>query len=261
MSNHLIYIIMKANVEFPKRIKNSFIYFQIGLIAVMLVVLFILEFNFKNDSIKSRFNSNDGITSEVAFFYNPAPTTQSQNTPKNDVIEVSRWVDVFKPTLEDIKQSSENSNPVAQDNGLNNSNNSNLSTHNSPLPIANPVDEEIPTAFTVEQLPMFPECVGLDREDQKECFDEQLAKSVMKNLIYPDEDLEQGKQGIAVVEFIINENGVITNVAALNNKRATLKMQKAAERAVNRIPKLIPAKQGDKKVKIKYSIPVVFKMR
>ena len=42
--------IMKANVDFPKRAKNSFIYFQVGLIATMLVVLFILEFNFKDGS-------------------------------------------------------------------------------------------------------------------------------------------------------------------------------------------------------------------
>ena len=41
---------MKANVDFPKRVKNSFIYFQVGLIATMLVVLFILEFNFKDVS-------------------------------------------------------------------------------------------------------------------------------------------------------------------------------------------------------------------
>ena len=76
-----------------------------------------------------------------------------------------------------------------------------------------------------------------------------------------EDDLEEGKQGVAQVEFIIDENGAITNVVALNNKRATSDMQKAAEKAVKRIPKLIPAKQGDKPVRIKYSIPVVFKIR
>ena len=38
---------MKPNVDFPKKAKNSFIFFQIGLIATMLVVLFVLEFNFE----------------------------------------------------------------------------------------------------------------------------------------------------------------------------------------------------------------------
>ena len=47
--------IMKTNVDFPKRAKNSFIYFQVGLIATMLVVLFILEFNFENKKYKAKY--------------------------------------------------------------------------------------------------------------------------------------------------------------------------------------------------------------
>ena len=47
----------------------------------------------------------------------------------------------------------------------------------------------------------------------------------------------------------------------INNKRASSEMQKAAERAVKRIPKLIPAKQGNKEVRIKYTIQVVFKIQ
>jgi len=46
---------MKANVDFPKRSKNSFIYFQVGLIATMLVVLFILEFNFEDKKYKAKY--------------------------------------------------------------------------------------------------------------------------------------------------------------------------------------------------------------
>lgn len=52
---------MKTNVDFPKRAKNSFIYFQVGLIATMLVVLFILEFSFENKNYKSKHNPTDEI--------------------------------------------------------------------------------------------------------------------------------------------------------------------------------------------------------
>jgi protein TonB len=38
---------MRPNVDFPKKAKNSFIFFQLGLIATMLAVLFALEFNFE----------------------------------------------------------------------------------------------------------------------------------------------------------------------------------------------------------------------
>ena len=148
-----------------------------------------------------------------------------------------------------------------QDNPSDNQNNTNT------IPSDNPKDDgdggasESPTVFSVEQLPMFPACKGLSRAEQKECFDEQLAKAIVKNLVYPEGDLAIGKQGVAQVEFVIDENGAITNVVAINNKRASSEMQKAAERAVKRIPKLIPAKQGNKEVRIKYTIPVVFKIQ
>ncbi|MEZ4786402.1 MAG: hypothetical protein R2790_00580 [Flavobacterium haoranii] len=38
---------MKTNANLKSRSKNSFIYFQLGLIGSMLVILFILEFQFK----------------------------------------------------------------------------------------------------------------------------------------------------------------------------------------------------------------------
>ena len=75
--------------------------------------------------------------------------------------------------------------------------------------------------------------------------------------IVKEQVLQGTKLGLAhnkIVKWIIE-------VAALDNKRATIDMQKAAERAVRKIPKLIPATHADKPVKIKYSIPVGFRMK
>jgi len=72
--------------------------------------------------------------------------------------------------------------------------------------------------------------------------------------------LENKRQGTAVVEFVIDEEGNITNVKAIENNRATPAMQIAAEKAVNKLPKLEPAKQGNVAVKIKYVIPISFKI-
>ena len=63
------------------------------------------------------------------------------------------------------------------------------------------------------------------------------------------------------LEFVIDEKGAITSVRALDNKRATIEMQKAAEKAVQKVSKLTPAKQGGNPVRIKYSIPVSFKIK
>lgn len=252
---------MKANVDFPKRAKNSFIYFQVGLIATLLVVLFILEFNFKDVSKPFSHVPDTGIYSEPIFVYNPAPVTKKMETTKPVVAKVPQVTHVFKPTKDEPKKD-DNTTPLAnQDSPSDNQNNANTTPSDNPKEDGDGGAVEPPTAFTVEQLPMFPACKGLSRAEQKACFDEQLARAIVKNLVYPEGDLAIGKQGVAQVEFVIDENGAITNVVALNNKRASSEMQKAAERAVKKIPKLIPAKQGNKEVRIKYTIPVVFKIQ
>ena len=71
---------MKANVEFPKRTKNSFIYFQVGLIATMFYCAFlVLEFNFKNVSKPIDGIASSDIFNEPTYYYNPAPQTKSGN--------------------------------------------------------------------------------------------------------------------------------------------------------------------------------------
>ena len=75
------------------------------------------------------------------------------------------------------------------------------------------------------------------------------------------ENLEQNKQGRAIISFIIDETGRIVEVKAVQNKYATDAMQKAAEAAVRKVSKLTPAKQGGKPVRIKYTIPVAFRIQ
>ena len=252
---------MKANVEFPKRAKNSFIYFQVGLIATMLVVLFVLEFNFENSKKSFVYKPIDEIPQEATFVYNPAPATKPQELTKPVVAKVPKVAHVFKPTLDEPKKD-DSSTPIATQDEPNNTNTESTSTPNEGKKDDTPVEgpKEV-NVFSVEKLPMFPACKGLSREEQKACFDEQLARAIVKHLIYPEEDVKDGKQGVAQVEFVIDEKGAITDVKAVSSKRSTLEMQLAAEKAVKKLPKLIPAMQGNKAVRIKYSVPVVFKIR
>jgi len=250
---------MKANVDFPKRTRNSFIYFQVGLIATMVVVLFVLEFNFENKNKVITYNDPIEITPEPTFVYNPAPAAKPVENTKPIVVKVPKVVHVFKPTKQEVKKEEDNTQVATQDD----QNNTNQNT----VPTENPIDnrrEETPkeiNIFSVEKLPMFDACKGLGRENQKECFDEQMAKAIAKHLVYPESDLENRRQGVALVEFVIDERGMITNIKVSDNKRATDAMKIAAEKAVKRIPRLQPAMQGDKPVKIKYSIPVGFRMK
>jgi periplasmic protein TonB len=250
---------MRTNENFQRKTKNSVIYFQVGLIAVLVLVLSFLEFKFLSFSKDTVFKAEPTWTEEVAFVYNPEVIKSNPIETKTikPVVKLPKeFVDVdIKKDDEVIKKedlASENPSDTKSDvevkTNVTNNNNNTSST----------VDK--PTIFSVEQLPMFKACKGLKRSEQKACFDEQLAKAISKNLVYPNKDLENKRQGTAVVEFVIDEKGNITNVKALDNNRATPAMQLAAEKAVSKLPKLEPAKQGDVAVKIKYVIPISFKV-
>ena len=257
---------MRAKEDFKKKGKNSFIYFQVGLIAAMGLALFILEFNFKDGQKKPVSVFEPIVTVEPGFEYRIAEVERvdSKPTPKpkvnivvpkltlpilNDVDMVDDDVKLVKQDL--ATQDSSQETTTADDN-TNVADNKGEGTPSGPI--------APPTFFTVEQLPMFKACKGLQRSEQKACFDEQLAKAISKNLTYPERDYDNRKQGTALIEFVIDEKGNIINVKPLENNRATEDMKKAAEKAVKKIPQLIPAKQGDKNVRIKYAIPITFRL-
>ena len=250
---------MRTNENFQRKTKNSVIYFQVGLIAVLVLVLSFLEFKFLSFSKDTVFKAEPIWTEEAAFVYNPEIIKSNPietkvvkavvKLPKEFVdVDIKKDDEVIKKEDLASESPSDTKSDVEVKTDVTNNNNNTTST----------VDK--PTIFSVEQLPMFKACKGLKRSEQKACFDEQLAKAISKNLVYPNIDLENKRQGTAVVEFVIDEKGNITNVKALDNNRATPAMQVAAEKAVSKLPKLEPAKQGDVAVKIKYVIPISFKV-
>lgn len=248
---------MKPNVDFPKKAKNSFIFFQIGLIATMLVVLFVLEFNFELKSKKA-------VVPETITTIDISVPTNFKIIPKMNPIAENKpnaqpkFTNQFKETTKEVPK--DKVKPV--DNTP-----KDLDTNAPKEPVSeNPIKEvpstkpETPTVLNVEELPMFPACRGLSRSEQLKCFEEQMSKAVAKNAEYPEIDRENGKQGRALISFIIDENGKIIDVKALDNKNATPEMKIAAEKAVRKVSKLTPAKQGGKPVRIKYVIPVSFRL-
>lgn len=249
---------MKPNVNFKSKVKNSFIYFQLGLITTMIVVLFVLEYKFES-KVETKDSKHVVVYVEKPFSYNP---TLSKVVPIKEITPVKNIVkvtNVFKKVENNlvVKKEETNANEVLIDATLEPTNE--VIESSSKEDKSSSINEK--NIFSVEQLPMFDACVGLSREKQFACFESELAKAVFKNVRYPVYDQAEGIQGTALVEFIIDENGDVVNVKALDNNRATNAMMKAAENAVKKLPKLIPAQQGKENVKIKYQIPIAFKIK
>lgn len=251
---------MRPNVNFKGKLKNSFAYFQIGLIVTMVVTLFVLEYKFENKKPVQDKIDLGTLFEEDVFRYNPiAPISKPVARIEKPAAKVSKVSPVFKKVDNDKVLNPVSNTVPNQDNNTINENPVEPKEPSTNTTVKEPLEK--PTIFSVEQLPMFEACKGLSRSEQKECFDRQLAKAISKNLTYPESDYENGKQGTALVEFIIDEKGNITNVNSVDNKRATYEMRIAAEKAIKKIPRIIPAKQGNESVKIKYIIPVSFKLK
>ena len=251
---------MRSDVKFKGKVNNSFTYFQIGLIVTMVVTLFVLEYKFDHKEAVTRGCPEVSLIEESVFRYNPiVPESKPIARIEKPVVKVNKTIPVFKK-VDNNKVLNPETNNVPEENNTTNLVNADLKEP-SVDSSSNKKGEEKPTIYSVEQLPMFDACKGLPRSEQKDCFDSQLAKAISRNLVYPESDYEIGKQGTALVEFVIDEKGNITNVASADNKRATYEMRMAAEKAVKKIPKIIPAKQGKNPVRIKYIIPVSFRLK
>ena len=78
--------------------------------------------------------------------------------------------------------------------------------------------------------------------------------------MYPERAMEDNIQGRVSVVFVIDKDGSITNVQARGPKGGDL-LEKEALRVISKLPKIKPGSQRGKPVKIKFSIPFVFKLQ
>lgn len=89
--------------------------------------------------------------------------------------------------------------------------------------------------------------------------DKGLAKWMAANIKYPDEAIKKGIQGRVIVQFIITKDGSIIDPKVKRGVDKSLDME--ALRVISQMPKWIPGKQGGKEVNVKFTIPVMFKLK
>ena len=86
-----------------------------------------------------------------------------------------------------------------------------------------------------------------------ECF-----KWLSEHIKYPSICVEQGVQGRVIVNFVVNRDGSIVDVKTVRSPDPNL--TKEAERVVKLMPKWKPARQGNKTVRSRFTLPVMFRL-
>ena len=116
-------------------------------------------------------------------------------------------------------------------------------------PVAAPVvEEEDNVVFqVVETMPSFP---GGDAD---------LFKFLSTNVKYPVIAQENGIQGRVICQFVVNKDGTIVDVEVVRSVDPSL--DKEAIRVIKSMPKWSPGKQRGKPVRVKYTLPVNFKLQ
>lgn len=114
-----------------------------------------------------------------------------------------------------------------------------------PLNIPQPVNRNR-VYDVVEQMPSFPGGIS------------GLRTYLNQNIRYPAEAQENCVQGRVVVSFVVGKDGHISDVTVVRSVDPSL--DKEAVRVIRNMPRWTPGKQGGELVKVRYNVPVSFRL-
>ena len=110
-----------------------------------------------------------------------------------------------------------------------------------------PKEEENKVFDVVEQMPSYPGGMGA------------LMQYLSSHIKYPAIAEENGIQGRVICTFVVERDGSITDVRIAKSVDPSL--DKEAMRVVSSMPKWIPGKQNGSAVRVKYTLPVTFRLQ
>ena len=110
-----------------------------------------------------------------------------------------------------------------------------------------PKEEENKVFDVVEQMPSFPGGMAA------------LMAYLQKNIKYPPVAEENGIQGRVVCSFVVERDGSVTDIKVAKSVDPSL--DKEAVRVVSTMPRWIPGKQNGQSVRVKYTLPVTFRLQ
>lgn len=110
-----------------------------------------------------------------------------------------------------------------------------------------PKEEENKVFDVVEQMPSFPGGMAA------------LMAYLQKSIKYPPVAEENGIQGRVICTFVVERDGRVTDVRVAKSVDPSL--DKEAVRVVSAMPAWIPGKQNGQSVRVKYTLPVTFRLQ
>lgn len=222
----------KANLETKKMTWHL-----MGYVIVLSLMFVAFEWSERDKQIDMSGQVQDIVAEEEMI-----PITEQQATPPPPPPpqEVQKVEEVLKIVENDVQveqteiASSEDDNTAIE-----------IKEVAAPVVVEEIVEEEI--FQVVEEMPSFPGGMG------------ELMKFLGNNIKYPAVAQENGIQGRVIIQFVVEKDGSVANPVVVKGVDPAL--DKEALRVVKAMPKWTPGKQRGKAVRVKYTVPVTFRLQ
>jgi protein TonB len=86
-----------------------------------------------------------------------------------------------------------------------------------------------------------------------------LFEFISKNVKYPEDAVKKKVEGKVFVTFVVDTDGKITDVSLMRKVFPSLDAE--AIRVISAMPNWIPGKQKGQVVRVKYTVPIMFRLK
>lgn len=218
----------KASLEDKKML-----FVMMGLVMVLSLLYIGFEWTESEVKIYDSFDTEMLAEEEIEIQQTQQELPPPPPPPVPDVVEVINIVedDVIVESVDINTEDDKNKEVVIQ------------------APVSAPIQEEEDQVVfqVVETMPSFPG------------GDQALFKFLGENVKYPVIAQENGIQGRVICQFVVNKDGSIVDVEVVRPVDPSL--DKEAIRVIKAMPNWSPGKQRGKSVRVKYTLPVNFKLQ
>jgi protein TonB len=218
------------------------VYFLIGLVISLTLVITIIEYRTYDQGPIDLGELDIDIEDEIIPITHSKQKAPPPPPPPIEVIEVAPNDIELKLEIE-IESAEINQEEVIED-----------------IKIEPEDPDEIFKYFLVENRPVFPGCENEPTEEAKfACFQRSLMTFVARNVDYPEMARQMGVQGRVYVSFVVEKNGSISNVRVDGGVDQII--DNSAANVVSKLPRMKPAKQSGRAVRMSYTVPIQFKLQ
>ena len=116
-----------------------------------------------------------------------------------------------------------------------------------------------PAVVEEKEEPIIEDIFSLDVMPEFPGGNSSLLKWIAENVKYPTVAIENGIDGLVSCSFVVNVDGTITDVKILRSRDALL--DKEAVRVIKQMPNWKPGVMQGRNMRVRYSVPVRFKLQ